>query len=249
MLQYSQDTLQQLQGELNTLQGLMNQATRDAAASSSEVTAQINDLKNRVDSARSAVDTLLQKVADGIDIGTQNLTLTTLADLTGQGNAGAGVDVSGEGQGSASIDTEIGPSATPAPTENPAESPTPGPAPTATPSVTPEPTAIPTPLPMSSLPNRLLYNRQKPLFRNPRRLPRRNRRFLPTPASRQTAARRPNAAKRPTDVRPTGPPDWRSVLTWPGRAAAVLRWTGGIGGWRRFAGRFRYSDGTQHRTQ
>lgn len=147
VLQYSQDTLQQLQGELNTLQGLMNQATRDAAASSSEVTAQINDLKNRVDSARSAVDTLLQKVADGIDIGTQNLTLTTLADLTGQGNAGAGVDVSGEGQGSASIDTEIGPSATPAPTENPAESPTPGPAPTATPSVTPEPTAIPTPLP------------------------------------------------------------------------------------------------------
>lgn len=147
VLQYSQDTLQQLQGELNTLQGLMNQATRDAAASSSEVTAQINDLKNRVDSARNAVDTLLQKVADGIDIGTQNLTLTTLADLTGQGNAGAGVDVSGEGQGSASIDTEIGPSATPAPTENPAESPTPEPAPTATPSVTPEPTAIPTPLP------------------------------------------------------------------------------------------------------
>lgn len=147
VLQYSQDTLQQLQGELNTLQGLMNQATQDAAASSSEVTAQINDLKNRVDSARSAVDTLLQKVADGIDIGTQNLTLTTLADLTGQGNAGAGVDVSGEGQGSASIDTEIGPSATPAPTENPAESPTPEPAPTATPSVTPEPTAIPTPLP------------------------------------------------------------------------------------------------------
>lgn len=147
VLQYSQDTLQQLQGELNTLQGLMNQATQDAAASSSEVTAQINDLKNRVDSARNAVDTLLQKVADGIDIGTQNLTLTTLADLTGQGNAGAGVDVSGEGQGSASIDTEIGPSATPAPTENPAESPTPEPAPTATPSVTPEPTAIPTPLP------------------------------------------------------------------------------------------------------
>ena len=43
VLQYSQDTLQQLQGELNTLQGLMNQATQDAAASSSEVTAQINE--------------------------------------------------------------------------------------------------------------------------------------------------------------------------------------------------------------
>lgn len=147
VLQYSQDTLQQLQGELNTLQGLMNQATQDAAASSSEVTAQINDLKNRVDGARNAVDTLLQKVADGIDIGTQNLTLTTLADLTGQGNAGAGADVSGEGQGSASIDTEIEPSATPAPTETPAESPDPESTPTVTPSVTPEPIVTPTPVP------------------------------------------------------------------------------------------------------
>ena len=35
VLQYSQDTLQQLQGELDTLQGLMIQATQDASAASS----------------------------------------------------------------------------------------------------------------------------------------------------------------------------------------------------------------------
>ena len=91
ILQYSQDTLQQLRGELNTLQGLMNKATSDASASSSELTGQLTDLLNRVTSARNAVDTLLEQVANGIDIGTQNITLTDLTRLTGSGTATGGV--------------------------------------------------------------------------------------------------------------------------------------------------------------
>lgn len=153
VLQYSQDTLQTLQGELNTLQGLMNRATQDASASSSELNARFTDLQNRVESARSAVDTLLEQVKNGVDIGTQDLTLTALADLTGQGNAAGGVGVGGgtAASGSASVeveagsDTTIGPAATPVPEETPAPDSTP--APTETPAPTPEPTAAVTPEP------------------------------------------------------------------------------------------------------
>jgi len=48
VLQYNQDTLQELQGELDTLSALMNKATNDASASSSELTSQLNDLTGRV---------------------------------------------------------------------------------------------------------------------------------------------------------------------------------------------------------
>ena len=66
-----------------------------------------------MDSARSAVDTLLQKVSDGIDIGTQDLTVTALADLTGQAGIGGGV------QGGVSSSTDVTVHPTPAPTETP----------------------------------------------------------------------------------------------------------------------------------
>ncbi|WP_295340894.1 GLUG motif-containing protein [uncultured Subdoligranulum sp.] len=140
VLQYSQDTLQQLQGELNTLQGLMNQATRDASASASEMTAQFEDLKNRVDSARSAVDTLIKKVADGIDIGTRNLTVTALGNLAGQAGAGAGV------QGGASSSTDVTVNPTPTPTEEPEATPSPETTPEPTPEPTPEITPVPEPV-------------------------------------------------------------------------------------------------------
>lgn len=143
VLQYSADTLQQLQGELDTLQGLTNQAASDASASSSEMTARFEDLKNRVDSARSAVETLIRKVADGIDIGTQNLTVTALADLTGQGSAGGGA------QAGSSSSTDVTVNPTPAPTETPAPAETPAPenTPAPEPETTPEPEATPQPTP------------------------------------------------------------------------------------------------------
>lgn len=95
VLQYNQDTLQELQGELDTLSALMNKATNDASASSSELTSQLNDLTGRVDSAREAVDTLIDKTVNGFDIGTQTINITNLTKLTGQGT------INGSGNGSA----------------------------------------------------------------------------------------------------------------------------------------------------
>ncbi len=153
VLQYSQDTLQQLQGELNTLQGLMNQATQDASASSSELNARFADLQNRVDSARNAVESLLEQVKNGVNIGTQDLTVTALANLTGQGDAaggaGAGAAVGGEAQGSTSTSTDVtveaGDTATPTPTPESTPAPTAEPTPLPTPEPTAEPAPIPTP--------------------------------------------------------------------------------------------------------
>lgn len=167
VLQYSPDTLQQLQGELDTLQGLMNQATQDASASSSELNARFADLQSRVESARTAVDTLLEQVKNGVDIGTRNLTVTALADLTGQGSAAGGVGAGGSVQSEDSASTQItadpgatpaptptpAPEETPAPTEAPAETATPAPTmeptPEPAPEATPEPTPAPTPAPES----------------------------------------------------------------------------------------------------
>ena len=96
VLQYNQDTLQELQGELDTLSALMNKATNDASASSSELTSQLNDLTGRVDSAREAVDTLIDKAVNGFDIGTQTINITNLTKLTGQGTingSGNGINI------------------------------------------------------------------------------------------------------------------------------------------------------------
>lgn len=143
ILQYSADTLQQLQGELDTLQGLMNKANRDASASSSELTGRLNELQNQVETARTAVSSLLDQLANGISIGTQEITLTDLTQLTGSGTA----------SGSAGVEVSPLPSPTPVPSETPEATPTPSaeptstPAPEATPVPTPEPTPEPTPVP------------------------------------------------------------------------------------------------------
>ena len=149
ILQYNEDTLQKLRGELNTLQGLMDKATSDASASSSELTSQLTDLQNRVTAARSAVDTLLEQVADGIDIGTQNITLTDLTKLTGNGTATGGVGGGAAAGGSASTDVDINPTPSPeasaAPVPEPSTEPVPAPAPTSEP--TPQPESAPAPEP------------------------------------------------------------------------------------------------------
>ncbi len=130
ILQYSADTLQQLQGELSTLQGLMNKANQDAAASSSELTGRLTDLQNQVNTARTAVDSLLDKLANGISIGTQEITLTDLTKLTGSSDTNANTDVN------------LG-TPTPAPSEEPETTP----APSETPSSTPEAESTPVPQP------------------------------------------------------------------------------------------------------
>lgn len=123
ILQYSADTLQQLQGELSTLQGLMNKANQDAAASSSELTGRLTDLQNQVNTARTAVDSLLDKLANGISIGTQEITLTDLTKLTDNSTTGL----------------------TPSPSPAPEDTPAPTEAPEATPIPSGEPDTTPTP--------------------------------------------------------------------------------------------------------
>ena len=147
ILQYNQDTLQQLRGELNTLQSLMNKATSDASASSSELTSQLTDLQNRVSTARSSVDALLEQVADGIDIGTQNITLTDLTQLTGSSTTTGGVGgIVGGGDATAEDpDPTPGPEATAAPEATPTPEATPAPEASAAPEESPTPEATPLP--------------------------------------------------------------------------------------------------------
>lgn len=112
----------------------------------SELTSQLNDLTGRVDSAREAVDTLIDKTVNGFDIGTQTINITNLTKLTGQGT----INGSGNGQrqrvrqGNINGTVELVPS--PEPTEKPEE--TPGP--TETPAVTEAPTAAPDPDPTAA---------------------------------------------------------------------------------------------------
>ena len=117
MLQYNEDTLQKLQGELDTLSALMNKATSDASASSSELTSQLSDLTGRVDSAREAVDTLIDKAVNGFSIGTQTITITDLTKLTGQGNISGSGNGNTSGSGSGNINGTIELVPTPEPTE------------------------------------------------------------------------------------------------------------------------------------
>ena len=135
VLQYNQDTLQELQGELDTLSALMNKATNDASASSSELTSQLNDLTGRVDSAREAVDTLIDKTVNGFDIGTQTINITNLTKLTGQGTINGSGNGSANGSGNGNINGTIELVPTPEPTEEPEETPEP----TETPAVTQAP--------------------------------------------------------------------------------------------------------------
>lgn len=147
ILQYSADTLQQLQGQLDTLQSLMNKANRDAAASSSELTGRLNELQSQVNTARTAVDSLLDQLANGISIGTQEITITDLTQLTGNGNASGSGDVGLTSTPTSEPSAEPTPVPEPevTPTPVPEVTPTPEPAATATP--VPEPTEAPTPVP------------------------------------------------------------------------------------------------------
>ena len=150
VLQYSEDTLQILQGELDTLQSLVNRACSDAAATSSEVTAQLNDLKNRVDEARQAVDALINNTVDGITPGSTTITITDLTKLTGQSGSTGNVAGSGSAQSGQDASLEVGPG----PTALPELTPEPTPEPSVLPEETPEPipTEEPTPEPSPAEP-------------------------------------------------------------------------------------------------
>lgn len=61
---FTQDTLQILKGQLGTMAGLVNQASSNAQTNASQITGQIDILKNQARSARDAVDTLIPDPSD-----------------------------------------------------------------------------------------------------------------------------------------------------------------------------------------
>lgn len=59
-LEYTKDTLQELSDEMSTLQTLVNRACDDASAASSDLSNQLEALKNNVTSSRNAIENLLE---------------------------------------------------------------------------------------------------------------------------------------------------------------------------------------------
>ena len=82
-LLYSQDTLQELGGELETLQTLVNRACDDASAAGSSLSNQLNDLQSRITGARNAVDTLLDQTKNGVSLSTQTIKTDLSALING----------------------------------------------------------------------------------------------------------------------------------------------------------------------
>lgn len=107
-----------------------------------------------MDSAREAVDTLIDKTVNGFDIGTQTINITNLTKLTGQGTINGSGNGSANGSGNGNINGTIELVPTPEPTEEPEETPEPTetPAVTQAPAVTEAPTAALTRIRLRRLP-------------------------------------------------------------------------------------------------
>lgn len=58
LIEYSEDTLQILQGQLGTMSGLVNQASSNAQTNAGQISGQIGVLQDQAQTARDAVDTL-----------------------------------------------------------------------------------------------------------------------------------------------------------------------------------------------
>lgn len=145
-LQYAQDTLQDLQGELNTLQALTDKACSDAAATSSALSGQLNDLQEYIRNSSSAVEALFTQMANGLSVGDKTIT----TDLSGV------FDKLFPTLRAERFVPDLVPETTPTPDGEPTPAPTESAAPTAeplptaeptTPAETPEPTTEPVPTP------------------------------------------------------------------------------------------------------
>ena len=143
-LLYSQDTLQELGGELETLQTLVNRACDDASAAGSSLSNQLNDLQSRITGARNAVDTLLDQTKNGVSLSTQ----TIKTDLSALINGSLSGSENNQGNQHWDLDATI-PTPTPTPLpddDTPVVTPTPEepsqPDTPATPAPTPEPDPV-----------------------------------------------------------------------------------------------------------
>ena len=72
-LEYTKDTLQELSDEMSTLQTLVNRACDDASAASSDLSNQLEALKNNVTSSRNAIENLLKQAENGVSISSQTI--------------------------------------------------------------------------------------------------------------------------------------------------------------------------------
>ena len=89
LIEYTEDTLQILQGQLNTMSGLVNQASSNAQTNANNISGQIGVLQDQTQTARDAVDTLLPdpdnpEIPDSDTIlAAQNTLSTTLNAMPG----------------------------------------------------------------------------------------------------------------------------------------------------------------------
>ena len=63
-IEYTEDTLQILQGQLNTMSGLVNQASGNAQSNAGQITAQLDRLQNQAQTAQDAVDAMIPDADD-----------------------------------------------------------------------------------------------------------------------------------------------------------------------------------------
>ena len=133
-LEYTKDTLQELSDEMGTLQTLVNRACDDASAASSELSNQLEALKNNVTSSRNAIENLLKQAQNGVSIGSQtvktdlsqfkqDLKNTNLPGADDGDNAADSDTVIDYGEATPPSDTDpVDPNYTLSPSEEPAQS-------------------------------------------------------------------------------------------------------------------------------
>ena len=86
LIEYTQDVLQILQGQLTTMTGMVNQVSSNAQANASQITSQISVLRDKAESARDAVKELFNtgELPDADSItAAQNTLSSTIASLPG----------------------------------------------------------------------------------------------------------------------------------------------------------------------
>ena len=133
-LEYTKDTLQELSDEMSTLQTLVNRACDDASAASSDLSNQLEALKNNVTSSRNAIENLLKQAENGVSIGSQtvktdlsqfkqDLKNTNLPDVGDGDNAADSDTVIDYSEATPPSDTDpVDPNYTLSPSEEPAQS-------------------------------------------------------------------------------------------------------------------------------
>lgn len=93
LIEYTEDTLQILQGQLSSMSGLVSQASSNAQTNASQITGQISVLQDQAQTAKEAVDTMLPDLDDpslpDVDsiLAAQNTLTSTISAMPGTMNS------------------------------------------------------------------------------------------------------------------------------------------------------------------